>query len=215
MAAALSRNLEGLREICLSFSQPNQAVWCGNYFPHDQVKVAAAPGLNPYNYSYLCTLTEPPVKTCPSPTPSKSAHRQISSSPSFSPSERKYIRLESVLTSFAIMSRSTKKSQKPSVPLSKVPSVKELCEQLGFQRASIKDTDTFMDATRAWRRSYKTSKNLPGGDLLRWNDPAVQSELKEMAATFLETGDNSERFWGFSRNWYHPSDIQFPEESER
>jgi hypothetical protein len=135
--------------------------------------------------------------------------------PFISPSERKYIRLERVFTLFAIMSRSTKKSQKPSVALSKVPSVKGLCEQLGFQRASIKDTDTFMDATRAWRRSYKTSKNLPAGDLLRWNDPVVQSELKEMATKFLETGDNGEQFWGLRRNWYHPSDIQFPEERQR
>jgi hypothetical protein len=113
------------------------------------------------------------------------------------------------------MSRSTKKPQKPSVALSKVPSVKELCEQLGFQRASIKDTDTFMEATRAWRRSYKTNNNLPASHLLRWNDPAVQTELKAMAEKFLEAADNGERFWGVSRNWYHPFDVQFPEESER
>jgi len=113
------------------------------------------------------------------------------------------------------MTRVSKKAQKPAVALSKVPSVKELCEQLGFQRASIKEMDVFLEATRTWRKTYKTSDDSPGSDLLRWNDPIVQLELRWMAEDFVRDNGNGDRFWGPSRNWYDDSDVQFPEETGR
>ncbi|PMD36850.1 hypothetical protein L207DRAFT_569010 [Hyaloscypha variabilis F] len=104
-------------------------------------------------------------------------------------------------------------SSKPSLPLSKVPSVRELCELLGFQQASLKDTNTFMEAARAWRKSYHTSSGRPATKILHWNQPSDQLDLEEMAQDFLDKrGGNGERFWSPDRSWNRDSDLQLPED---
>ncbi|KAG4427804.1 hypothetical protein IFR05_016713 [Cadophora sp. M221] len=112
-------------------------------------------------------------------------------------------------------SKSTqKRSQKPAVSLSKVPSIKEICESLGFQSASIKDTDKFLDTTRAFRKSYQITPGVTTADLLRWNDAAIQCELRNMAELFLKDGDNGDVYWGTKRYWYS-SGLQYPDDSDR
>ena len=106
-------------------------------------------------------------------------------------------------------------STKPSVPLSKVPSIKELCELLGFQHASLKDTNTFMEVTRAWRRSYTTGSGRPATELRLWNQSLDQQDLDEMAQKFVDVNGNGDRFWSPSRNWNHDSALQFPENRDR
>ncbi|KAE9376558.1 hypothetical protein N431DRAFT_332235 [Stipitochalara longipes BDJ] len=104
-------------------------------------------------------------------------------------------------------------SLKPSVSLSKIPSVRALCESLGFQHASLKDTNTFMEAARAWRKSYHTSSGRPATDLLHWNRSSDQLDLEEMAQNFLDKrGGNGERFWSPDRSWNHDSALQLPED---
>src|SRR6266536_240518 len=88
---------------------------------------------------------------------------------------------------------------KPSVALSKVPSVKELCELLGFQRASLKDTNKFIEATHSWRKSYITSSGQPASQLLLWNQTSVQLDLDEMAQKFIDDKGNGDRFWSPGR----------------
>jgi hypothetical protein len=115
------------------------------------------------------------------------------------------------------MGSSSKTSKKPAVALSKVPSVKVLCEDLGFQHALLKDINKFIDAAHAWRKSYRTSDGTPGTQLLQWNQPAVQLDLKTMAERFLENNANAEnerngdRFWSPTRSWNHDSPIQYPD----
>jgi hypothetical protein len=104
---------------------------------------------------------------------------------------------------------------KPAVALSKVPSVKELCELLGFQRASLKETNVFVQATHAWRKSYKTDHGEAGGTLLSWKSPAVQRDLRQMAEGFLNHNDKGVQFWGPSRPWGQLSDLHFPEDRLR
>ena len=106
-------------------------------------------------------------------------------------------------------------SSKPSVSLSRVPSVKELCEHLGFQYASLKDTNAFMDVTRAWRKSYTTSSGHPATALLQWNDSSTQLDLEEMAEAFLDQEDNGDRFWSPNRSWHHGSNVQYPEDKAK
>lgn len=113
------------------------------------------------------------------------------------------------------MSPSSKRSKKPAVTLSKVPSVKEICERLGFQHASLKDTNAFTDATHAWRKSYKTSNGTAGTELLLWNELSVQLDLTIMAERFLEDKGNGERFWSPTRSWNHDSDVKYPEDRPR
>ena len=119
------------------------------------------------------------------------------------------------------MGSSSKTSKKPAVALSKVPSVKELCEKLGFQHASLKETNTFIDASHSWRKSYRTSDGTSGTQLLQWNQPSVQLDLTTMAERFLENNGNVEnerngdRFWSQTRSWNHDSDIQYPEDREK
>lgn len=112
-------------------------------------------------------------------------------------------------------SKSTqKRSQKPAVSLSKVPSIKEICESLGFQSASIKDTDKFLDTIRAFRKSYQFTPGVTTTDLLRWNDAAIQGELKNMAELFLKDGDNGDVYWGSKRHWYSLG-LQYPDDSDK
>lgn len=103
-------------------------------------------------------------------------------------------------------------SSKPEISLSKVPSVKELCEDLGFQHASLKDTNNFMEGTRAWRKSFKTSSGRPAATLLQWNDMSIQQDLEEMAERFLDHENNGHRFWSPHRSWIQDSNIKFPED---
>lgn len=114
---------------------------------------------------------------------------------------------------------SPKRSKKPSVPITKVPSVKELCELLGFQHASLKDTTFFMNTSHAWRKSFKTSSGLSGPELLQWNDPLVQLNLTEMSERFLEASNNGInnglRFWSSSRSWNQDSDLVLPDDRVR
>jgi hypothetical protein len=110
---------------------------------------------------------------------------------------------------------SPKRSKKPSITLSKIPSVKELFERLGFQHASVKDENSFHDATHAWRKAFKTSSGRLGPELILWNSPDVQIDLTEMAERFLKDGNNAERFWSPIRSWNHDSDLQYPEDRAR
>jgi hypothetical protein len=110
------------------------------------------------------------------------------------------------------MTSSGKGSKKPAVTLSKVPSVRELLERLGFQHASLKDTNAFTEATHAWRKSYRTTNGTSGTDLLFWNESPVQIDLTVMAERFLEDKSNGERFWSPSRSWNRESDVQYPED---
>jgi hypothetical protein len=101
---------------------------------------------------------------------------------------------------------------KPAVALSKVPSVKELCDRLGFERASPRETSVFTDTTHAFRKSYRTSDGGDGANLTDWNSLFVQQELSEMAINFLEQSGNGERFWSNSRRWKDDGDLTYPED---
>jgi hypothetical protein len=98
------------------------------------------------------------------------------------------------------------------MPLSKVPSVKELCDRLGFERASPIETSVFTDTTHAFRKSYRTSNGNPGSNLIDWYSTEVQQELSTMAMNFLEQGGNGVRFWSDSRRWKDMDDLTWPED---
>lgn len=100
---------------------------------------------------------------------------------------------------------------KPSIPLSKVPGINELCELLGFQHASVKETNLFMEAIRAWRKGYKTISGRSATMLLDWNVPTDQLELGETAHLFLRSG-NGDKFWSPNRAWMREFDLQYPED---
>ena len=109
-------------------------------------------------------------------------------------------------------SRVTKRSQKPSIPLSKVPPIKKLLQLLGFQRASIQNTQSFIAATHSWRNSYATGNSAC--ELRHWNEPLIQLKLKDLANDFLYHGVNGDRFWGAGRSWFCETDMQFPRDAE-
>src|SRR5271163_1243193 len=97
--------------------------------------------------------------------------------------------------------------RKPAVAPSKVPSVKELCDGLGFERASPIETSVFTDTTHPFRKSYSCSDGSPGSNLTNWNSIDVQQELTAMAGSFLTERDNGERFWSDSRRWKQEGDL--------
>lgn len=114
------------------------------------------------------------------------------------------------------MSPPSRRPKRPSIALSKVPSVKELCELLGFQHASLKDTIKFTDATHAWRKSHRTSDGNLASELLLWNQPSVQMHLTEMAGKFLDDG-NGDRFWSPNRSWssHQEDELEYPQDRQK
>ncbi|KAH8810882.1 hypothetical protein F5884DRAFT_749288 [Xylogone sp. PMI_703] len=112
-------------------------------------------------------------------------------------------------------SRSPRRSNKKStVPIGQVPLVRVLCELLGFQRASVRDTQSFLETMHAWRKSSVTSDGEKIGNMLNWRDPRVQTELAAMSTRFLES-DNAQRFWSPDRSWWQEGDLRFPEDKVR
>lgn len=55
---------------------------------------------------------------------------------------------------------------------------------------------------------------MPADDLLRWNEPAVQTELRSISEKFVAHAANGERFWGVDRAW-SSTEVRFPEDAER
>jgi hypothetical protein len=102
--------------------------------------------------------------------------------------------------------------KKPAVALSQVPSVRELCNRLGFERATQAETTVFTDTTHAFRKSYRCSNGSSGSSLTEWNSVNVQQELSAMALEFLDAGGNGERFWSDSRRWKEEGDLMYPED---
>jgi len=108
-----------------------------------------------------------------------------------------------------------KRSKKPATSVTKIPSIKMLCDGLGFQHADSKCTATFMSALHSWRKTFKSSSGFDGPELLSWNDPGVQRDLMEMSEGFVRDSNNGERYWGPSRQWKQATDLEFPiEKSE-
>lgn len=112
------------------------------------------------------------------------------------------------------MNKPLQRNKKPSIASSKIPSVGELCEVLGFRHASLKEIDMFLETTRSFRKLYKSSTDMPADDLLRWNEPAVQTELRSISEKFVAHAANGERFWGVDRAW-SSTEVRFPEDAER
>jgi hypothetical protein len=104
---------------------------------------------------------------------------------------------------------------RPTVSLSKVPSVKTLCEDLGIQHASLKDSTVFMDAIHAFRKSCTTSNGSLVATLVDWNLPSEQKELRKAAVKFLDDNGNGLRFWNPTRPWAQPSDLHYPQHRDR
>jgi hypothetical protein len=104
---------------------------------------------------------------------------------------------------------------RPTLSLSKVPSVKKLSEDLGIQHASLKDSTVFMDAIHAFRKSCTTSNGSLVATLVNWNLPSVQKELRTAAVKFLDVNGNGERFWNPTRPWAQPSDLHYPQHRDR
>jgi hypothetical protein len=104
---------------------------------------------------------------------------------------------------------------KPSVPLSRIPSVYELTELLGFHHAPAKETNTFVESARSWRKACQSSSIQDASELLNWNQVSNQLHLEEMAVDFLDKAGNGERFWSPGRSWNHDSEVQYPEDRAR
>lgn len=120
-----------------------------------------------------------------------------------------------ILHPSSINMSSPKRSKKPSVPVTKIPALKDILERLGFQHASVKDVSSFQEATHTWRKGFKASSGRLGPDLLRWNNFDVQLDLKELAEKFLVHENIADQFWGPARSWNQDSNLKYPEDRAR
>lgn len=55
----------------------------------------------------------------------------------------------------------------------------------------------------------------PATELLDWNSPLVQRDLRTMAEMFLQKDNNCDRFWSPNRTWAQESDLKYPDHKER
>jgi hypothetical protein len=103
---------------------------------------------------------------------------------------------------------------KPSITLSKVPSVKELCDRLGFENASSKVITHFTDSTHNWRKHFKTPGGVKGATLIDWSKPQVQEDLYNMAMKYLDSG-YGQKYWTGPKDWNPEPDFRYPEDRHR
>ncbi|KFY46828.1 hypothetical protein V495_02230 [Pseudogymnoascus sp. VKM F-4514 (FW-929)] len=104
-----------------------------------------------------------------------------------------------------------KANKKPTVLLSKVPSLRDICDALGFRNS--KEQNAFTDFTHKWRKTYRTSDNRSGTDLIQWKLPKTQDDLTRMANTFLHGVGTGEKFWPQLET---PGDrLCFPDDEEK
>jgi hypothetical protein len=92
--------------------------------------------------------------------------------------------------------------------LSKVPSIKELCDNLGILDTNGKSANPFLDTIHYWRRTYKTLNNKEGSKLTLWNDKGTQEDLRRMAQKFVES--HHEKFWPQGARG-----LQYPDDNEK
>jgi hypothetical protein len=104
-----------------------------------------------------------------------------------------------------------RRSKKPILALSKVPSVEELCNLLGFKNATPMESSVFTATVHAFRKSYATSDGRSGVDLVDWYNR--QEELGVMAVAFVET--HGYRFWSNSRRWMGEDDVTYPKDKNK
>lgn len=67
-----------------------------------------------------------------------------------------------------------KQNGKPSVLLSKVPRLSDICDALGFPNPQ--KAYAFGVFTHKLRKTYTTADRRPGTNLARWKDPKTQSD---------------------------------------
>ncbi|OBT51066.1 hypothetical protein VE04_08595 [Pseudogymnoascus sp. 24MN13] len=104
-----------------------------------------------------------------------------------------------------------KANRKPTVLLSKVPSLRDICDALGFRNS--KEQNAFTDFSHKWRKTYRTSDNRSGTDLIQWKLQSTQDDLTRMANTFLHGVGTGEKFWPHLEN---PGDrLCFPDDEEK
>jgi hypothetical protein len=102
--------------------------------------------------------------------------------------------------------------KKQAISLSQVPSVKELCDKLGFQQSSSRDTSAFTDTTHAFRKVYKTADGISGAELTDWKSTTTQRELMTMAHKFLDDNGNGEKFWSETKGRNEISELRYPKD---
>jgi hypothetical protein len=88
----------------------------------------------------------------------------------------------------------------------------KLYEDLGILNAPARKVKAFSTELHQWRKSYKTRTARRPATLLKdWNDPNVQSDLKEVAEAFFE--EHRESYWSADLSW-HPL-LQYTEDKHR
>lgn len=104
------------------------------------------------------------------------------------------------------------KASKPALLLSKVPSITKLYEDLAIQNAPARKVKVFSTELHRWRNSYKTRTDQRPVTLLKdWNNPNIQSDLKEVVEAFFE--EYRESYWSTDLSWYPR--LQYPEDKAR
>lgn len=88
------------------------------------------------------------------------------------------------------MGKMPKKTTKPAVALGDVPNIKKLCSLLGFQSASTRETDKFLETAREFRRSFQLSHRVTiyDGMILKYNASCKMWRLHSYLILIMETG---------------------------
>ena len=104
---------------------------------------------------------------------------------------------------------------KPPIPQNQIPTVKKICQDLGFGFSYDRQEHHLKEASQAWRRQYVTHDAIPGKDLRKWKEAKTQKDLTTMAKDFLEKGGYGKKLW--PAGWSSPSKRlpEYPRDKDR
>jgi hypothetical protein len=84
---------------------------------------------------------------------------------------------------------------RPPITQNQIPTVKKICEDLGFGDPLDKPESYLKESTQSWRKQYKTREGTLGRSLIEWRQPRTQIDLKSMTIDYLEKGGYGVKHW--------------------
>ncbi|KAH7155467.1 hypothetical protein B0J13DRAFT_618911 [Dactylonectria estremocensis] len=99
--------------------------------------------------------------------------------------------------------------------VSKIPSIKELRQELDYGHARERRDILFYNVTRSYAFNFKSSQGIPGSELMRWKYRPHQDGLLEMASQFLDQDGKGAYYWPDDPEASNHGKLQYSKEPRR
>ncbi|KAH7156274.1 hypothetical protein EDB81DRAFT_756759 [Dactylonectria macrodidyma] len=99
--------------------------------------------------------------------------------------------------------------------VSKIPSIKELRQELDYGHARERRDILFYNVARSYAFNFKSSQGIPGSELIRWKYRPHQDGLMEMASQFLDQDGKGAYYWPDDPEASNHGKLQYSKEPRR